>query len=139
MPKVKLFLLSFQIPKKHKFGRVKTVHSHQHFILQLLLVIAAFIWQARAGCYGNGVIDVEEKPKVLKQFWQRRSRVIQNNCDWEHESAREGQSASAISRKANSRCVFFTCSFKPLIFKVGDPWYLTWIDNFLLNTRQHNL
>ena len=84
--------------------------------------MAAFIWQARAGCYGNGVIDVEEKPKVLKQFWQRRSRVLRNNCDWEHESEREGLSASAISKKANTRCVFFTCSFKTLIFKVGDPW-----------------
>ena len=32
------------------------------------------------GCYGNDLIDVAEKPKILKRFWQRRSRVIRNNC-----------------------------------------------------------
>ena len=36
-------------------------------ILQLLLVIAAFIWQARVGSYGNGLIDVEDY-------------VIRNSC-----------------------------------------------------------
>ena len=35
---------------------------------------------ARIGCYGNSLIDVEEKPKILKRFWQRRSRVIRNSC-----------------------------------------------------------
>ena len=32
------------------------------------------------GCYGNDLIDVAEKPKILKRFWQRRSRVIRNSC-----------------------------------------------------------
>ena len=29
--------------------------------------------------HGNGLIDVAEKPKMLKRFWQRRSRVILNS------------------------------------------------------------
>ena len=37
-------------------------------ILQLLLVIAAFIRQARIGCYGNGLIDIEENPKFWNVF-----------------------------------------------------------------------
>ena len=50
-------------------GENKSVHSRQHLILQLLLVISAFIWQARIGCYGNGLIDVKEKPQILKRLW----------------------------------------------------------------------
>ena len=49
-------------------GENESVHSHQHLILQLRLVITAFIEQARTGCYGNGLIDVEEKPKILNRF-----------------------------------------------------------------------
>ena len=30
-----------------------------------MLFIAAFIWQARTGRYGNGLIDVKEKLKIL--------------------------------------------------------------------------
>ena len=60
---------SFQIHKKHRYGRVKTsALSHKHLILQLLLIIAAFIWHARIGCYGNSLIDIEEKDKILKLF-----------------------------------------------------------------------
>ena len=39
------------------------------------------IWQASIGFYGNGLIDVEEIPKILKRFWQRRSREIRNSCN----------------------------------------------------------
>jgi len=51
-------------------GKNESVRSRQHLVLQLLLVIAAFIWQKRIGCYGNGLIDVEDKPKILKRFWR---------------------------------------------------------------------
>ena len=46
----------------------------------LLLVIAAFIGQARIGYYDKGLIDFEEKPKTQKRFGQRRSRAIRNSC-----------------------------------------------------------
>ena len=46
----------------------ESVRSRQHLILQLLLIIAAFIRQARIGYYGNGLIGVEEKPKILNRF-----------------------------------------------------------------------
>ena len=49
-------------------GENESVRYRQHLFLQLLLVIVAFIKQARTGCYGNGLIDVEEKPKILKRF-----------------------------------------------------------------------
>ena len=39
----------------------KSVCSHQDLILQLLLIIAIFIWQARIGCHGNGLIDIGKK------------------------------------------------------------------------------
>ena len=61
-------------------GTNESVRSRQHLILHLLLVIAALIWQARIGCHGNGVIDVEEKPEILTRFWQRRLRVVRNSC-----------------------------------------------------------
>ena len=44
-------------------GENESVRFRQHLILQLLLVIAAFIWQANIGCYVNGLIVVEENPK----------------------------------------------------------------------------
>ena len=49
----------------------------QQLILQLLLVIAAFIWQARIGLYANGLMDVQEKPKILKRG--SRDRVFRNS------------------------------------------------------------
>ena len=44
-------------------GKNESVRSRQHLVLQLLLVITAFIWETRIGCYGNGLIDIEGKPK----------------------------------------------------------------------------
>ena len=44
------FLWSFQMQKKHRYGRVKTnryVPSNINFNLQLLFVIATFIWQTQ--------------------------------------------------------------------------------------------
>ena len=63
-------------------GENESVRFRQHLILQLLLVIAAFIWQANIGCYVNGLIVVEEKPKILTRFWQRKSWDIWNSCNW---------------------------------------------------------
>ena len=59
----------------------ESARSRQHLILQLLLIIAAYIWQDIIGCHGNGLIDVEEKPKILRRFWQLRSGVIRNSCN----------------------------------------------------------
>ena len=56
-------------------GQNELLSSRQHLILQFLLVIGAFIWQAQFECYGNGLIDVEEKPQIPKHFWQGSSRV----------------------------------------------------------------
>ena len=39
------------------------------------------IWEASIGFYGNGLIDVEEISKILKRFWQRKSREIRNSCN----------------------------------------------------------
>ena len=38
----------------------ESIRPRQHLILQLPVVITFFIWQARIGSYGNGLIDVEE-------------------------------------------------------------------------------
>ena len=51
-------------------GKNESVRSRQHLVLQLLLVITAFISETRIGCYGNSLIDVDEKPKILKRFWR---------------------------------------------------------------------
>ena len=42
-------------------GENESVRSRHYLFLLLLLVIAAFIWQAKIGWYGNGLIDVEKK------------------------------------------------------------------------------
>lgn len=44
------------------------VRSHRHLFYEASAVMVAFIWQARTGCYGNGLFDVEEKNKILKLF-----------------------------------------------------------------------
>ena len=51
-------------------GENESVRSRHHLFLLLLLVIAAFIWQAKIGWYGNGLIDVEKKfnPKSWNLF-----------------------------------------------------------------------
>ena len=38
------------------------------------------LFDKHSGCYGNDLIDIAEKPQILKRFWQRRSRVIPNSC-----------------------------------------------------------
>ena len=57
-------------------GEDEGVRSRQHLILQLLLVIAAFIWQTRIGCYGNGLIDIEEEPKILPKVFDNKGRAL---------------------------------------------------------------
>ena len=81
IPKVKLFSIELLNPKQTQIyeGENESVRSGQHLILKLLLVIATFIWQGMIGCYGNGLTDVEEKPKILKRIWQRTSRFIRNS------------------------------------------------------------
>ena len=81
IPKVKLLPIEFPNPKQTQMyeGENESVRSGQHLILKLLLVIAAFIWQVMIGCYGNGLTDAEDKPKILKRIGQRRSRVVRNS------------------------------------------------------------
>ena len=45
------------------------------FIYLFMLLIAAFIWQARIGCYVNGLIDVKEKLKILKSFLTTQAEI----------------------------------------------------------------
>ena len=49
-------------------GKNESVRSRQHLVLQLLLLITAFISETRIGCYGNSLIDVKEKPQNPKTF-----------------------------------------------------------------------
>ena len=67
---VPIKLSSPEEKKKIWEGKNESVRSRQNLVLQLLLVITAFIWETRIGCYGNGLIDVEEKPKILERFWR---------------------------------------------------------------------
>ena len=64
-----VFLWSFQIQVKHRYGRVKTNRyiTTNIFFCQLLFVIAV-IARYYSGCYGNSSLDVAEKPKILKRF-----------------------------------------------------------------------
>ena len=59
-----------EIPKETQIweGENESIRPRQRLILQLPVVITFFIWQARIGSYGNGLIDVEEKPHILKRF-----------------------------------------------------------------------
>ena len=71
-------------PEKHRYGRVKTnlyVPANVYFCSFCSFFILPPLFVKHSGCYGNGLIDVAEKPKTLKRFWQRRSRVIRNSCN----------------------------------------------------------
>ena len=61
-----VFLWSFQIQVKHRYGRVKTNRyiTTNTFFCQLPFVIARYY----IGCYSNSSLDVAEKPKILKRF-----------------------------------------------------------------------
>ena len=54
---------------------VRSVPTYIYFCSFCSWLPLFFFWQRRIRCYGNGLIDVEEKPKILKRFWRRRSRV----------------------------------------------------------------
>ena len=63
-------------------GENELVCYRQHLHLQLLLVyIAAFISQTQWMHSGCNYIDVAEKTKILKCFWQSRWRVTPNSCN----------------------------------------------------------
>ena len=64
-----VFLWSFQIQVKHRYGRVKTNRyiATNTFFYQLLFIIAVTARYYR-GYYGNSSLDVAEKPKILKRF-----------------------------------------------------------------------
>ena len=49
-------------------GENELARSHQHLLLQLLLVMAAFIWQTQWMLQYNGLIDVAKKPKSWNVF-----------------------------------------------------------------------
>ena len=44
-------------------GENELARSRQHLLLQLLLVMAAFIWKTKWMLQYNGLIDVAKKPK----------------------------------------------------------------------------
>ena len=76
-----IFSIQLPSPEDHIWeGENESVHSRQNLNFQLLFVYnTTFIWQARIGCYGNSLIDVKEKPKILK-CWVRC--VNCNSCKW---------------------------------------------------------
>ena len=78
--KFKLFLyIELSNPEETQIhvweGENESVRSHQHLLLELLLSYK------HSGCYGNGsLINVTEKHKILKCFWQCRLPIIQKGC-----------------------------------------------------------
>ena len=87
-------------------GENESVRFRQHLILQLLLVIAAFIWQANIGCYVNGLIVVEEKPKILTRFWQRKSWDIWNSCNWSKNNFGKIYNSQVLDWAFPCLCIF---------------------------------
>ena len=66
----------------HRYGRVKKnwYVPANIYICSFCLFILPPLFDKYSGCYGNGLIDVAEKNKTLKWFWQHRSCVIRNSC-----------------------------------------------------------
>ena len=66
----------------HRYGRVKKNRyvPANIYICSFCLFILPPLFDKYSGCYGNGLIDVAEKIKILKWFWQHRSCVIWNSC-----------------------------------------------------------
>ena len=67
----------------HRYGRVKTNRYVSAYIS--ICCFCSFklppLFDKHSGCYSNGLIDVAEKPKILKRFWQRRWCVTPNSCN----------------------------------------------------------
>ena len=51
------------------------------YICSFCLCTLPLLFHKHSGCYGNGLIDVAEKTKTLKRFWQRRCSVTPNSCN----------------------------------------------------------
>ena len=72
--KFRFLLQSFHIQKKHRYwgggggGENELARSRQHLLLQLLLVMAAFIRQTQWMLQYNGLIDVAKNPKSWNVF-----------------------------------------------------------------------
>jgi len=87
---------SFQIQKKHRYGRVKTNRyvPVNIYSLQLFTLLPPFFYK-HSGCFGNGLIDVAEKPKNLKRF--DNAGLIRNSCN---QMVRGGEGAVEKSTKS---------------------------------------
>ena len=62
-------------------GENELLCYHQHLHLSLCLCVLSPLFHKHSGCYGNGLIDVAERNKILKCFWQHRWRVTPNSCN----------------------------------------------------------
>ena len=73
----RLFLYSFKVQKKHRYGRVNTnryVSANCNIYFCSFRSLLPPLFDKHSGCYGNGLIDVAEKPKILKRFYNIRNR-----------------------------------------------------------------
>ena len=66
----RLFVNSFQVQKKHRYGRVNT---NRYVSANCNIYFCCFhsllpLFDKHIGCYCNGLIGVAEKPKILKRF-----------------------------------------------------------------------
>ena len=71
-------IIKFPSPGRVKTNRYVTTNI---YIWSFCLCVLPPLFHKHSGCYGNGLIDVAERNKILKCFWQHRWRVTPNSCN----------------------------------------------------------
>jgi len=95
------------------------------YICSLCLFILPPLFDKCSWCYGNGLFDVAKTSKILRHFWQRRSRVIRNSCKWPRKFKASGVLGPQITKFWWENCCIFQdlyrCLFVRGILPVSVP------------------
>ena len=110
-------------------GEDERIRSRQYLIFAASARYCVFIWQTRIGCYGNGLIDVEEEPKILPKVFDNKGRVLS-------ETAVTCGILLSISLKI--LCIFWKSSLDTSKSEPRERLIFFYFADFLYSHENHN-